>query len=79
VVSCFGCAIVDVMTDLDIREEIARFDSEREETREFVAQQHKVFAEGLYTREPWMLLIGAIVAGASWRLPEILYTLRFQS
>jgi hypothetical protein len=67
------------MTDPDIREEIARFDSEREETREFVAEQHKVFAEGLYTREPWMMLIGAIVAGASWRLPEILYAFRFHS
>jgi hypothetical protein len=81
---CYGVGMSDVPADyrerLDLRAEIARIDRDRaesqklqEETRKFVAEQHKLMAEGRkFNRDPWFLIIGAIIAAVATRLPEIL-------
>ena len=67
---------VDYQERLNLREQIARIDRQREETQKFVAEQHKLMAEGRkFDRDPWMLVVGAIVAGLVTRLPEILHAL----
>jgi len=44
-----------------------------EETRKFVAEQHKLMAEAQkYNRDPWFLVIGAIIAALAARLDVIL-------
>jgi hypothetical protein len=75
----------DYRDRLNLREQVARIDDmlsrverQQEETRKFVAEQHKLMAEAKkFGRDPWMLVIGAIIAGAFTRLPEILHALGF--
>ena len=70
---------------LDLREQVTRIDEmisrierQQEETRKFVSEQHKLMAEARkYSRDPWFLVIGAIIAGMFTRLPEILRALGF--
>ena len=65
---------------LNLREQVARIDDtlsrierQQEETHKFVAEQHKLMAEAKkFGRDPWFLVIGAIIAGMATRLPEIL-------
>ncbi len=60
----------------DIDDIIARIERRQEETRKFVAEQHKLMAEAKkFGRDPWMLIAGSIIAGAFTRLPEILRAL----
>jgi hypothetical protein len=76
----------DYRERLNLREQIARIDRAlvenhkfAEETQKFVAEQHKLMAEGRkFNRDPWMLVIGAIIAGAFTRLPDILHALHLQ-
>ena len=59
---------------------IARIDRDRtegqkvqEETRKFVTEQHTLMAEARkFGRDPYFLLIGALIAAVATRLPEIL-------
>jgi hypothetical protein len=51
---------------LDLREQIIRIDRAIAETRKFQAEARK------FGRDPWFLLIGAILAAIVTRLPEIL-------
>ena len=61
---------------LDLAELVARIERQQEETRKFVAEQHKLMAEAKKLgRDPWFLLIGAIIAAVAARLPEILHAL----
>jgi hypothetical protein len=70
-----ACKAADV---LDLPDILARIDRQQEETRKFVAEQHKLMAEAKkFGRDPWFLVIGAIVAGVFTRLPEILRALGF--
>ena len=63
----------DYRAQLDLREQIARIDRQREETLKFTAEQHKLMAEERkFNRDPWFLIIGAIIAAIATRLPEIL-------
>ena len=67
----------------DLRAILARIDRDlaesaklREETNKFVAEQHKLMAEGRkYRWDPLFLILGAIIAGIFARLPEILRAL----
>ncbi len=62
--------------DLDLRAVIADIDRKRAETQNFAAEQRKLTAEATkFNRDPWMLIAGAIIAGAFTRLPEILHAL----
>jgi uncharacterized protein (UPF0335 family) len=71
-----GIPADDRRAHLDIDELIARIERQQEETRKFVAEQHKLMAEARkFGRDPWFLVIGAIIAGAFTRLPEILHAL----
>ena len=75
----------DYRDRLNLREQIARIDDalsridrQREETNKFVAEQHKLMAKAKkFGRDPWMLVIGAIIAGMFARLPEILHAFGF--
>ncbi len=61
---------------LDLDELVARIERQQEVTRKFVAEQHKLMADAKkFGRDPWMLVIGAIVAGVFTRLPEILHAM----
>jgi hypothetical protein len=61
---------------LELDELVSRIERQQEETRKFVAEQHKLMAEATkFGRDPWMLIAGAIIAGVFTRLPEILRTL----
>ena len=70
----------DYRERLDLRAEIARIDRDRtegqkvqEETRKFVTEQHTLMAEARkFGRDPYFLLIGALIAAVATRLPEIL-------
>jgi cytoskeletal protein RodZ len=67
---------VDTRTRLDLDELVARIERQQEETRKFVAEQHKLMAEAKkFGRDPWFLLIGALAAAVTTRLPEILHAL----
>lgn len=64
---------------LDIQEQIERIDRLREEARKFATEQHKLAAEARkFGRDPWFLLIGAIIAAVATRLPEILHAVGVQ-
>jgi uncharacterized protein (UPF0335 family) len=76
----------DYRDRLNLREQVARIDEmisrierQQEETRKFVSEQHKLMAEAKkFGRDPWMLVIGAVIAGLFTRLPEILRALGYQ-
>ena len=76
----------DYRERLDVREQVVRIDDmisrierQQEETRKFVSEQHKLMAEARkFGRDPWFLVIGAVIAGAFTRLPEILHALGFK-
>lgn len=51
---------------LNLREQIARIDRNIAETQKLFAEARK------FGRDPWFLLIGAIIAAIATRLPEIL-------
>lgn len=65
---------------INIREELARIDHERVETRKLIAETDKLIAESRklnaearkFSWDPWMLLAGAVITGAFLRLPELL-------
>jgi hypothetical protein len=71
----------DYRDRLDLREQVAHIDEmisrierQQEETRKFVSEQHKLMAEARkFGRDPWFLLIGALIAAVATRLPEILH------
>ncbi len=77
----------DYRDRIDLRAVIARIDRDRaeseklhEETRKFVAEQHKLMAEGRTFRwDPVLLIFGAVMAGLFARLPEILRALHIGS
>lgn len=60
----------DIPTDwrdqLDLRKELTRIDRDRAETLKRFAEARK------FNRDPWFLIIGAIIAAIATRLPEIL-------
>jgi len=62
---------------LEIDELVSRIERQQEETRKFVAEQHKLMAEAKkFGRDWWIIpltVLGGIVAGAVARLPEILH------
>lgn len=59
---------------LDLREQIARIDRSLAETHKLLAEAGKLTAEGRkFNRDPWFLVIGAIIAAIASRLPEILH------
>jgi hypothetical protein len=61
-------------TSLELDELVSRIERQQEETRKFVAEQHKLMAEARkFNRDPWMLIAGAIIAGLFTRLPELLH------
>jgi hypothetical protein len=51
---------------LDLRAELARIDRDRAETQKLFAEARK------FNRDPWFLVVGAIIAALASRLPEIL-------
>ena len=60
--------------DPDLQEQIARIDRAIAETRKLLAEHGKLNAEARkFNRDPWFVLIGAIAAAATARLPEILH------
>lgn len=64
---------IDYRDRLDLAELVARIERSQEETRKFVSEQHKLMAEARkFGRDPYFLLIGALIAAAATRLPEIL-------
>lgn len=64
----------DYRNRLDLAELVSRIERQQEETRKFVAEQHKLSAEGRkFNRDPWFLVIGALIAAVASRLPEILH------
>jgi hypothetical protein len=62
---------------LELDELVARIERQQEETRKFVAEQHKLMAEAKkFGRDWWIIpltVLGGIVAGLLARLPEILH------
>lgn len=52
---------------IDIREQIARIDRNLAETQKLFAEARK------FNRDPWFLILGAIIAAIATRLPEILH------
>lgn len=68
---------IDQRVRLDIDELVARIERQQAETQKFVAEQHKLMAEGRkYNRDLWIVpftVIGAIIAAIVARLPEILH------
>jgi hypothetical protein len=56
----------DFRGQLDLREQLARIDRALAETQKLLAEARK------FNRDPWFILIGAIVAAIATRLPEIL-------
>ena len=66
----------DYGQQLNLREQIARIDRNQAETQKLIAEGRKLLAEARkFNRDPWYLVIGAIVAGIFTRLPEILRAL----
>jgi hypothetical protein len=69
-------APMDQKFRLDIDELVSRIERQQAETQKFVAEQHKLMAEGRkYNRDRWIVpftIIGAIIAAIAARLPEIL-------
>jgi hypothetical protein len=80
----------DYQGRLDLREQVTRIDEmifrierQQEATRKFVAEQHKLMAEGAkFNREVWIVpltaaftVLGAILAAVTARLPEIPHAL----
>ena len=64
-------------TPLDVLDQIARIERNQAEIQKLFAEQEKLRSEGKkFDRDPWMLVAGAIIAGAFTRLPEILHALR---
>jgi tetrahydromethanopterin S-methyltransferase subunit G len=67
----------EIPEDINIRDILARIDRQQAETQKFVAEQHKLMAEGRkYNRDLWIVpftVIGAIIAAIVARLPEILH------
>ncbi len=67
----------EIPDDINIRDILARIDRQQAETQKFVAEQHKLMAEGRkYNRDLWIVpftVIGAIIAAIAARLPEILH------
>jgi hypothetical protein len=69
---------------LELDELVSRIERQQEETRKFVAEQHKLMAEGnTLNRDKWIVpltavltVLGAIVAGVVARLPELLHAFR---
>jgi hypothetical protein len=70
-------AMSEIPEDINIRDILARIDRQQAETQKFVAEQHKLMAEGRkYNRDLWIVpftVIGAIIAAIAARLPEILH------
>jgi hypothetical protein len=66
---------------LELDELVSRIERQQEETRKFVAEQHKLMAEAKkFGRDWWIIpltVLGGIVAGAVARLPEILRAFGF--
>jgi len=58
---------VDYRDRLDLREQLARIDQALDEAAKFRAEARK------FNRDPWIVLIGAIIAALAARLPEILH------
>ena len=52
--------------DLDLREQIVRIDRAIAETQKLLAEARK------FNRDPWFIIVGAIIAALATRLPEIL-------
>ncbi|MBB4398769.1 hypothetical protein [Bradyrhizobium sp. ERR14] len=57
-------------TTMDQQEQVARIERMQEETRKFVAEQHKLMAErGKLSRDmvlaPWQIAVGGMTAGAA--------------
>ncbi|MHC2578018.1 hypothetical protein ACVI1J_009890 [Bradyrhizobium diazoefficiens] len=57
-------------TTMDQQEQVARIERMQEETRKFVAEQHKLMAErGKLSRDivltPWQLVVTTLTAGAA--------------
>ena len=65
---------------LDTSAIIAKLERDQEETRKFVAEQHKLMAEARkMNRDPWVLMAAAVVgsfATVAPHLPDILRALR---
>ncbi len=81
----------DYRDRLNLREQVARIDEtisrierQQEETRKFVAEQHKLMAEdNKFNRDKWIVpltavlsVFGIILAGIIARLPELLHAFR---
>ena len=52
---------------LDIREQIARIDRNQAEIQKLFAEAKK------FNRDPWFVVVGAVLAAVVARLPEILH------
>lgn len=52
---------------LDIREQIARIDRNQAEIQQLFAEAKK------FNRDPWFVVVGAVLAAVVARLPEILH------
>lgn len=59
----------DWRDQLDLRKELAHIDRDRAETLKLLAEARK------FNRDPWFLILGAIIAAVATRLPEILHAL----
>jgi hypothetical protein len=57
----------DYRIRLDLAEQIARIDKTQAELRKLLAEARK------FNRDPWFILLGAIIAALAARLPEILH------
>lgn len=51
---------------LDLREQISRIDKNQAEVQKLFAEARK------FNRDPWFLIMGAIIAAVATRLPEIM-------
>jgi hypothetical protein len=59
----------DYRERLNIREQIARIDKTIDEAAKLRAEARK------FNRDPWFLIVGAIIAALATRLPEILHAM----
>lgn len=50
-----------------IQEQVARIDRNLAETQKLFAEARK------FNRDPWVIALGAVIAGIATRLPEILH------
>jgi hypothetical protein len=67
---------IDYRDQLNLREQIARIDRALVENEKLQAETRKLLAESRkYSLDPWMVLVGAVIAAIALRLPEIMHAL----